>query len=77
MDNDGFFRVNSQHEGRVMEWISVEDELPPLGEWTLVMPKNLKYVEKAKMTTPNTWHSAFTQLQGITHWMPLPEPPKD
>ena len=54
-----------------MEWISVEDRLPEsLGEMLLVIDSN-KNVE-TYYYEPSVW-SAWR----ITHWMPLPEPPKD
>jgi len=55
-----------------MKWISVKDELPEKIRYYLVFRK-----ENARITSRlwrgNRWESAAT----ITHWMPLPEPPKE
>ena len=58
------------------EWISVEDDLPEINKQVLTysnnscrMPIKVNYI-----FTENQW--AYGAYDNITHWMPLPEPPK-
>ena len=62
-----------------MEWISVNDRLP--GEHTLVIiATNVKGTSLC-FHENGIWRYAYNsgfidQALTITHWMPLPEPPK-
>ena len=65
----------------MIDWISAEDRLPPYGERVLVV--NEAYEAKHGYTryncgvTVRAQHLDFTFWgHKITHWMPLPEPPK-
>lgn len=53
-------------------WHSMEDGLPKQGEWVLVksclVQMSTDFIDK-------TWH--WYRTPGVTHWMPLPEPPKE
>lgn len=51
-----------------MEWISVEDKLPYDGERVLVFRKG--FFQQLIL-----WD--YCDKETYTHWMPLPEPPKD
>ena len=57
----------------VQEWISVDDELPEDSANVLVCHKN-------GLVTTNAWLGANwwfkNERNPITHWMPLPQPPK-
>ena len=65
----------------VVKWISVKDRMPPQNEcWVLVYADgamgcmayhNGKWKDWSNATTPNI------NVDDITHWMPLPEPPVD
>ena len=65
------------------EWISVKDRLPDAkGEylvtyhpchWDYVQP-DVKVVGIDSFRGKTTW--AKKKFQRVTHWMPLPEPPK-
>jgi len=59
------------------EWISVEDRLPELGSRvfmpTLVYRKENLYPTTRLYVGKGQWNSNAT----ITHWMPIPDPPKD
>ena len=63
------------------EWVSVEDAIPAPGE--RVLATDGTFVGEAYRTSANTWyrHTGFPWrdcLQSIvTHWMPLPKPPKE
>ena len=74
----------------VQEWISVKDRLPDNKEhdWVLAqvvedngymhIPKVMEYRQSKKDWFEETygWLSEHNGLFTVTHWMPLPEPPK-
>lgn len=56
------------------EWISVEDRLPEIGVYVMVFLGKQGH-------NPTTYNFCqYTKfgfhLSNVTHWMPLPEPPK-
>lgn len=54
-------------------WISVEERLPEHGEHVLVYSsKYYPIVECRDLVT----YMRMGNYSGVTHWMPLPEPPK-
>ena len=55
------------------EWISVKDKLPE--PWTEVLIwRGPEYpIVSSEVTPTGLWCHFFN----ITHWMPLPEPPKE
>lgn len=57
------------------EWISVKDRLPEHSNTVLCVTKNGRpFVCKYD----HAWkHWAVSGSVKVTHWMPLPEPPKD
>lgn len=56
------------------QWISAEDELPPIGNIVLVaIPLG---GELSVLPLSIKEESDFECLSGMTHWMPLPQPPK-
>lgn len=71
-----------------MEWISVKDKLPPKGEEMVLAVVHgyregtvpMSAVGMARHTSEDGWIlEEFPKLNNIrvTHWMPLPEPPKE
>lgn len=64
------------------EWISVKDKLPDLGEPVLIYSyPNIEIgCVDTDDTGENVWYLQNVGLIDIgwyTHWMPLPEPPKE
>lgn len=74
------------------EWISVKDRLPNNDEhdWVLAqvmepatgfmpIPKVMEYRESNNDWYEETmgWLSEHNGVFAVTHWMPLPEPPKE
>lgn len=75
-----------------MNWISVEDRLPREGEWVLMFLATLGSKGSHKATGVEVYRAGmyFKDDHGydwlsaanicgcptVTHWMPLPEPPK-
>ena len=64
----------------VQEWISVDDRLPE--PWKQVLIYSLHdFCESAVyIGVPGkwrvTWNHEMLDADSVTHWMPLPEPPK-
>ena len=71
-----------------MKWISVDDQLPPTGKdilaWTISsrgnpIPAGEGYyaVDQLQGSIGEEYFRAKVWAYGkVTHWMPLPEPPK-
>ena len=67
------------------QWISVKGELPPKGEWVLFWYPWGHEVNKLKWVGPKgqlDFHRDYygeseSEDGGPSHWMPLPEPPKE
>ena len=63
-----------------MKWISIKDKLPDYGKWTLMT--NGKSISFGYYdTTKNCWevyaNTGTPSYKEITHWLSLPELPKD
>lgn len=75
-----------------MKWISVKDKLPSVGEWYIVVTSQSlvtmsfydnridgEIVSECMWLTHNDEYREPTgnwEWDSVTHWMPLPEPPK-
>lgn len=63
-----------------MEWISVKDRLPENPDYYLIAcPVWSESGQGIGFFTGEKWQDevVFTEIhQYVTHWMPLPEPPK-
>lgn len=64
-----------------MEWIRVEDRLPEKGVYVLGYGKNTTlgglHYEQVKRNSDGCWCSVVNYSHvRITHWIPLPDPPK-
>ena len=60
---------------RPNEWISVKDRLPEMGQEVLMFNgygMHVAYHDKAE----KEWRWNILRFYAVTHWMPLPEPPK-
>ena len=60
---------------RADEWISVEERLPDNGE-TVLTVDNEGYMIVASWYELGGWFLPVCRANPVTHWMPLPEPPK-
>lgn len=61
------------------EWISVNDKLPTTKDDVLMVVDG-RIVELGWYGQHSgIWHRAYTDVRVciVTHWMPLPEPPKE
>ena len=58
-------------------WISVKDELPAIGEPVLIFD-DASDMMFGFMSSDGYWLETGSELPcNVTHWMPLPEPPKE
>ena len=58
----------------VQKWIPVSERLPKFGQQVIV---SCAGYEVDYVTAMNFWNAERDEWQSITHWMPLPEPPKE
>ena len=73
--------MDEQHSPR---WIPVEERLPEEGEPVLVAIRFRHWTDEMPTLIVSSWyeHEDFCgdendiPYQGVTHWMPLPEPPE-
>lgn len=65
------------------EWVSVKDRLPVIDVPVLCMKKSKNYFIGSYIGANYTnGYAAFKHAEkdmtiGVSHWMPLPEPPED
>jgi len=66
------------------EWIKCSERMPPVGENFLLfceMTDGVKVIKVGRLSEMKRiyWfgNDEWLQKKRITHWMPLPEPPKD
>ena len=74
-------RENAELRARVPQWISVDDRLPEAGEYVVCIAKRNPFSMFMPMVArikKNGWVNPITEqyISEVTHWMPLPEPPK-
>lgn len=66
-------------ERNIMDWISVKDRLPCKRECVLTINGPHACCE-ISLYIDGGFHFVddcrFVEVHGVTHWMPLPEPPK-
>jgi len=60
---------------RKQEWISVEDRLPTYKDGKVLI-YTAYGISIAEITVSGRWKGANAIPKFITHWKPLPEPPK-
>lgn len=72
---DDMNEANIALYGALPKWISVLDEDPPVGKRVLVTYNfsGSLHIETDKLLANGSWLS----LGNVTHWMPLPELPKE
>ena len=65
----------------VQEWISVDDRLPESGGYVVCIAKRnpfSRFMPMVARIEKNGWVNPITEqyISEVTHWMPLPHPPK-
>ncbi len=66
----------------VQEWVSVNDRLPEVGGYVVCIAKRnpfSRFMPMVARIEKNGWVNPITEqyISEVTHWMPLPEPPKE
>lgn len=67
---------------QVNPWVSVDDRLPEHGQLCLILIDVGGNIERGKYRGDCNWLGNWFSMRGndhaykVTHWMPLPEPPK-
>lgn len=64
------FTLGARWADKNPHWISVEDELPPDNEAFIAYWNHFVIVQQGR-------DERFGSNKHITHWMPLPQPPKE
>ena len=69
------------HGVTVQEWISVTKRLPEAGGYVVCIAKRnpfSRFIPMVARIERNGWVNPITEqyILEVTHWMPLPEPPK-
>ena len=69
------------HGVTVQEWISVKDRLPEAGGYVVCIAKRnpfSRFMPMVARIEKNGWVNPITEqyISEVTHWMPIPEPPK-
>ncbi len=75
LDNGVTFATGTNDGGK---WISVEDRLPENGVWVMAY-QDCGWIGVSQIEEDG-WHwytQDLVKLSDPTHWMPLPEPPKE
>lgn len=73
---------NDMLKSQVPRWISVEERKPASSDNPILI---YKAVNDRNNNIGTAWYSSFhgwiptngTKIYGVTHWMPLPQPPKE
>ena len=65
----------------VQEWVSVNDRRPEAGEYVVCIAKRnpfSRFMPMVARIEKNGWVNPITEqyISEVTHWMPLPVPPK-
>lgn len=65
----------------VQEWISVDDRLPEVGGYVVCIAKRnpfSRFMPIVARIEKNGWVNPMTEqyISEVTHWMPMPNPPK-
>jgi hypothetical protein len=65
----------------MMEWIKCSDRMPEIAEWVIIVFEKSD-IQIGALNSANKGYRWFSRGVGMlidnpTHWMPLPEPPKE
>ena len=73
-------RENAKLRARVQEWISVDDRLPEEDGYYLCCIKSSLFPDRVYIDILECDKGSFEEghiyTDTVTHWVPLPEPPK-
>ena len=66
-----------QLEAQVPKWISVEERLPEYGRYLVIIQTECGMGKVITATYNDMGWWTYGNSGELTHWMPLPEPPKE
>lgn len=79
-----WFEAAQEYKAELPRWIPVTERLPKYGDWVLgIGPKKGYHVCEYRGIShfvyggDSPWFSANGRAITVTHWMPLPTPPKE
>ena len=64
-------------ELRLGNWISVKDRLPEELEWVIGYDSIGKQIRLTRKLEGDNWQMGAFSIKDVSHWMPLPDPPKE
>ena len=72
----------SKGGNEMSEWISVKDKMPQPGRYVACIAKRnpfSRFMPMVARIEKNGWANPITEqyISEVTHWLPLPEPPKE
>lgn len=75
-------KLNLWRQDKISRWISVDERLPGVFEPVIVCRKDKSAktgwkVEQGARDLNGWWKVYGTRTKNVTHWMPLPPPPKE
>ena len=67
---------------KMSEWVSVKDKMPQPGRYVACIAKRnpfSRFMPMVARIEKNGWANPITEqyISEVTHWLPLPEPPKE
>ena len=67
---------------KMSEWISVKDKMPQPGRYVACIAKRnpfSRFMPMVARIEKNGWANPIAEqyISEVTHWLPLPEPPKE
>jgi hypothetical protein len=69
----------AQNGVTIQKWVSVDERLPEIWKTVLVCDVREDYVDAWEYNGKDLWRGdgIFYGTEDITHWMPIPKPPKE
>ena len=81
---DAFNKHEALEAKGMGEWIDVKKELPPQGKEVIIVSSLRKVTSGWRRSLGEDytgraarWHTGIYPTNDVTHWMPLPAPPKE
>lgn len=75
--NDVLDSIDIQPTITAPRWVRCKDEMPKDGDWVLIWAKAYTVTIQAFHESGAWIDDRFEKYTDVTHWMPLPEPPKE
>lgn len=74
---DGYICMGAEPlDRRPEQWVKVSERVPEIGKWVLGL-RNGRAMHFVKLAGDGSWDKRAAKCPNVTHWMPLPEAPKE